>query len=465
MARKKQLHTNKQQAVINQLKTLVVNQGRQISDLYKGMLGFQGQEGFDYETLACKNGFPTNPTFADWYKQYINNGYATSACDSPVNLCWVTKPKIQDVTKFEDNGDPLDVADNSQFTKAIEELLSDRKLKFWVRVVELDRRQRVGRYAGMLMVYHDIAPANMPLTHGSKLACMIPFYEGQLYPIEFDSNENSIYYGMPTHYQINEANLADNAVQQPRSMIVHASRVFIAAEGAGDGTIYGVSTLGSCFNATIIAQRTSFSACSGLERHNLQRAIMSIMEGAQLPPAGSELREIMDENIDDFDAGLLSMLEVAGANVTPFNGTFHDPSKVHSLATAEITAATGVPESILSRRSIAMAAGEADLESYRIDMQSRRENFCSEMLLDLIGRMIDEGTLPKPDGQVYIKWDDLTEPSLRDKLEMREKMAKTNAEQVKCGEPPVYTSEQIFYLKVDGKFVAPDEDLGGEEDV
>ena len=81
-------------------------------------------------------------------------------------------------------------------------------------------------------------------------------------------------------------------------------------------------------------------------------------------------------------------------------------------------------------------------------MMNRRRGFVNEMIYQVIDRFIDLGFLPEPQGEIYIEWSDLTEPSTGDKLELGERMMRIDDGRYKTGREPFFSDED--YAKATG---------------
>ena len=409
---------------------------------------FHQYSGYPIETnrnIICQYGYPEAPSFKDFYAVGRRVGLGTAVINAPVDVCWSEYPEVKDVLTFDKNGEPETEA-NSDFIKELNRLIGSRNLQFWERIKGLDRKQRFGMYAGMLLVTRDELgrSASQPLDSllPGQLVKMIPFYEAQLIPIEYDQDIGSPNYGEPTMWQLIE-NAVNPKPGKQLSMEVHPSRLIIAAEGSEDGTIYGVPAMQGCLYAVMDWEKARMSSAEGIKRNNDQRGVLSLQDGSNLPHPDSEEAEIMDENVRDWHLGKEALLTVANANVTPFNASFHDPKTISDICLQEVAAHTRIPSTVLIGYQTGRLASTEDALAFASSMMTRRKGPVNEMIYQVLDRLIDLGLLPEPQGDIYIEWSDLTEPATSDKLAISDKMSAINERAYRAGQAPVFESSEM----------------------
>lgn len=418
---------------------------RELNNLTAGRLDFLGGQLETGRSLICQYGYPESPTFNDYYTVYSRIGLAAAGCDVPVNDTWSEWPQIQEVTKFKPNGEPDYSGDTlTKFEKAAADLFGDRKLNLKQRVKSLDRKQRIGDYAGSLIVARDVSGAKMdqPLENllPGQLVKLVPLYQSQLKECEWDNEPSSPGYGEPTMYQVIEFATGAKSQGQNRSFNCHPSRLIMAAEGSDDGTNQGRPAMQSCFYALMDWEKIRMSSAEGMKKNADQRTVMSLKEGSNIPTG--ETAEIMDENISDFERGESNTLMISEATLSALNTTMSDPTKSSELCEKEIAAGFKRTMTGLMGYQTGKLASEKDNDKDAKETVDRRNGFGTELLLDHITRFIELGLLPQPQGEIFIEWADAREPSESDKLAM----AKTAAEIRKI----------IFDSGSDGAEVIPD---------
>lgn len=412
-------------------KQFIINaeQARTLQSILGLNTGYTLENGRD---IICQYKYPQSPTFKDFYAIGNRTGLGAAVIKHKVEKCWSTTPVIKDVTKFDDNGKPLEWVE-SEFTKKLNEIANSRKIQFWERLKTLDLYQRYGRYAAAVITVREVGgdSAEKELLAASELVKITPYYEAQMLVSEWDMDASSESYGDPKMWQLMENNIPGATQGQMKTGMYHPSRVIAASEGAGDGSIFGKSALQDCIYACMDYEKARMASAEGIKRNNDQRYIVSIEDGSNMPKG--EEAEAFDENQADFDNGDASSLMVAGANVSALNASFHDPKSVADMCINEAAAADGTPATILIGQQTGRLASAEDRDTDANNCQQRREGFCNELIFQFLDRFIDTNILPEPKGKIVIEWDDLREPSLRDKLEMVDKMATVNEKAFRTG--------------------------------
>lgn len=456
MARKKKFKNN---SLSNQYRQ---SAGRSL-DFFKQYSGYPIETG---RNIICQYGYPESPGFAEFYAVGNRVGIGKAVINAPVDACWEDSPEIMDVVEFDEKGEPKKVA-NSAFVKEFMKIAKSRKIQFWERLKGLDRKNRFGMYSGMMIVSRDSngRSAREPLGGlvPGQLVKLVSFYEAQLVPIEYDQDIGSANYGDVVMWQLIE-NAVNPKPGKQLSMEVHPSRLIIMSEGSEDGTIYGTPVLQGCLYSVMDWEKARMGSAEGIKRSNDQRGVISLNDGSNIPDPDSEEAEIMDENILDWNLGNESMLMVANADVTPFNATFHDPSKVAEMIEKEIAASARIPSTVLVGYQTGRLASTEDSLAFRSNMMQRRKGACSEMIFDFIDRFVELGLLPEPEGEVYIQWSDLTEPTQSDKLAIAERMSTVNEKEYRSGNGAVFSSFEMRDACGYAAQVDTGEDLDGSED-
>jgi len=190
-----------------------------------------GYDGADtLHNVYLDYGYPESLEFGNFWNMYRRFGIAKNVVELPVDTGWSTPPTIE-------SGD--------KFTNELAKL--EARIPLWVRLKGLDLRQRVGRYGGLYMRVKDgknpEEPIDGTLPGEAALFDIIPLYESQLEVTESDSDPMSETFGAPIMFQY-QGSVEGNRNENTQTTIkIHASRVVIAAEGADDGSIYGIPAL------------------------------------------------------------------------------------------------------------------------------------------------------------------------------------------------------------------------------
>lgn len=378
-------------------------------------------------------GYPDTVAFSDLWNAYRRKGLAKVVVELPVNMCWQEPPKIE--------------CEDAQFMAAFNTLVEDFAL--WERMRGLDLRQRVGQYAGLMLVAREGSGArpDAPLKVNSPKAMvkMVPLYESQLEVTNWVTDFSSADYGMPKDYQYTSQVPGARNPGDMQSLTLHPSRVFVFAEGADDGGIYGIPALEACFNALMDAEKIRCGGSEGLFRNAKQRFAIEIDDqqtaNGLRDPA---LKKQFDDNVDDFQKGFDNSLMLLGAKANNLQSSLQDPMPYWQICMNEIAAAMGgFPATIMIGQMTGRLASDEDQKQAAKFIKSRRENTINPMLIRFIQHMVSVGLLPMPRAEIEIEWENLLEATDSEKVDLAAKMATTNKTAMDAGDGPIYTVEEI----------------------
>ncbi len=437
--------------VLNQRQNLPTDQFRQVSELF-GSTDTRTDQAWD------SYGYKGQLEYRDFYTMFSRFGIGRACIMRPVDKCWQTRPKV--VTKEEEH-------EPDSWEKEFQ-MFCDR-FDLWERLKGLDWRQRITRYAGLIMFVADNKQMSQPLAPGGKLADIRPVLEGQLYPTSWDEDTTSIRYGLPIMYQLNEQTLGDKNQHSGRSIEIHYSRVIVWAEGADDGTPYGIPALEPIFNSLVSLERLIGAGGTGFwkaARQSMQLEIDSEQDLTQLAQSLNTdvggLADALNDEVNYFQRGFDSVLALQGVKGTVFDFKMPNSKELFDNCASDVAAGIGIPMTILIGQQTGRLASDEDQSDWSQTNEARRSNFLSPAIMQTIIRFIDLGFLPSPKGPIFVQWDSLQEPSEKDKLELAEKMALVNKALMGTGTGMVFTADEM--RKVTGREPLKDDDFGETDD-
>lgn len=374
-------------------------------------------------------GYPDSLSFSNFWNMYRRFGIAKNIIDLPVDAAWMTAPVVE--------------GKNELFNKQLEELV--KRLKLWHRVKGLDTRQRVGRYAGMFMRIKDGEMPDKPikgkLAGPSNLVEMIPLYENQLKVLETNNDLTSVDYGKPKMYQFSSGAVGNRNENAQDSFSIHPSRLIMAAEGADDGSIYGVPILEAAYNSLMDLRKIIGAGGEGFYKNASQTIVFELKDLASAN-VNKELLDSFNEIYDDFQKDRSRRgLWTPGLDPKVLQSNMINPEQFFMSALNDVAAAVNIPSTILIGQQTGRLASNEDSRSFLSMVNSRRSNFISELVSDVIDWFIQYGVLPNSDYGVY--WDDLMALSKTEKLDNARKMADINRENYQSGGQMVFAEEEI----------------------
>jgi hypothetical protein len=355
-------------------------------------------------------GYPNSLTFAHYKLAYERMGAARGICVMPVDETWSQKPRITDDS---------DNDDESEFELAVKKL--DRKLRsgLFRAMRGADERQRVGRYAGLLIVIADGKTLDAEIGTGEVIE-LKPFFEDQLKPNKWNLDTNSVDYGHPITYDLVEKAVDGEPTRQPT---IHHSRLVMWAEGSDDGTIFGRSCLEPIYNTIITLDKLEGAGGTGFWRNargaqaitfegNSLQTVQDML-GAKTP---SEIPEKLSEAVKGIGSDFEAVLALMNAKRETIVIALDNPEPFVRVCWDNIAAGTRYPETIIRGHQTGERASTSDQEQAAKTTTGRRDNFATPMIRKVIDKLIAVNALP--DVEFDIVWPSMFEPSLSGKIDM-----------------------------------------------
>lgn len=370
-------------------------------------------------------GYPNVLIFKDFYDIYKRSGLASAVVDLPVYESWASSPVVKG---------------GEEFNKDWEYLVKNCDL--YSRLASLDRRQRVGRYGGLVIVAKEQekkAGSDQLTVIGVKsILKLIPCYEDALTPAQVEQSISSESFGEPVTYNFNY-----RTEYVTTSETIHRSRAFVFSESADDGGIYGISALESPYNALLDAQKIRCGSAEGFMRNAKQRFTLSVNnDGAAKALNDVNKKAEFDKEVDNFQRGFDNSLVTYGMDAKALTSTIADPEPHFKIAVQEIAASSSIPATILIGQQTGRLASDEDQKQLAKMIKARREMILDTMIESFIAHMVGIGALPKP-VDLSIEWSSTTEISDSEKLKNAEAMAKINQTSKSAGNDNVFEIKEI----------------------
>jgi len=384
--------------------------------------------------------------FTQLWQMSTKSPIAKAGIHKIVNKCWQTHPTITD-------GETDGKRAQTDFERDVDILINTHKL--FARLRGADWRQRVGRYSAILPIIREQKPGetNQPITKVSGIEALIklvPKFES-----EVDVNDvNTIAdisdpdYGDPTHYNLREGVNGDRNPITNNQVQLHPSRVIAYAEGADDGSIFGVPALEAGFNDLINIESIGASGAITMKKNAQQRVITSIKDNqvaTTISDPDSAAFKAFSQNMDDFDKGVKNSLVLYGMDVHTLNTTLADPTNPFTIALTSFSASVETPVSELVGLQMNEQASASNSKAFNKTAKGRRENFINpEMIMHTLNYLIEVGVLSKPTNKIVITWDDLDEDTQGEKLDNANKMEDINKKRSESNRgEPLFTDSEV----------------------
>lgn len=392
-------------------------------------------------------GFKERLTFDDFYSMFRRGGLGHAGIRRHADKTWETSPRVVE------GDNPKDTHDATVFEKAVSKLARDVYL--WPRMHAADWRGRVGRYSALYLVFGDgdrVTGPNEPVTPGAQLIKLQPLFESQLKVKEVDNDHASARYGMPTVFEFVPNALGDDTHSGTVSAsdnvtVIHHSRVLVLAEGADDGSIYGIPALEPIYNDLVTIEKIIGAGGEGFWKAvrggfaiegDMDPAALAEMFGCDVDEVPDRLNDV----IKDYASGMDKALILGNAKATPMSYGMPSPEQPFMVAMYSVSAGLACPIPILIGQQIAQRSSDENSREWNKTVNARRERYMIPTIEALIRHLIALGTLPTPAaGEFRIAWDDLDAPSGEEKLALADKMATINRNSAGTGEVPFLPDE------------------------
>lgn len=387
-------------------------------------------------TAWAQYDYPNEPTFAQYLQAYERNGAAHGAVHKLLSKCWESLPRV----KAPGDGEP------GQLERAIEALF--KAAKVWPALRDLDRRNMVGRYAGLIYRLADNKPLREPADRAAKLVEVVPVYEDQLRVVAWHADSASDLYGKPAMFQYRSqpVNSVDTQGMPMEWVDVHPSRVQIMAEGSVGDMFSGVPFLKAGYNDLVdIEKITGGSAESYLK--NSARVLSfeydkdAIVNAYDVDGTAIDVKVAHKEQTDKLNASIDSSIVMQGGKASVLQTSISDPTGPFQVAANKFAASVGLPFTILFGQQTGRLASGEDRQELAARGMERRVNELTPLIEEFVSRMQGFGLLPP--GEFVVEWPDLLAPSDKDKLENLKALTAAMRDAVGAGVPELFTAEEL----------------------
>ena len=374
-------------------------------------------------------GYPQSLTFSHYWNMYRRFGIARNVVDLVSNITWMELPHVTGTAAFD--------RDFTELTK---------KVKFWQRMKGLDKRQRVGRYAGMFMRVRDNKSPHEPiegtLNGITALVQMVPLYEGQLKVLTTQDDPRADDYGLPTMYQFTSGDSGNRNEKVANAFNIHPSRVIIAAEGADDGGIYGISALEAPYNSLMDLRKIIGAGGEGFYKNAAQSVLFNLKDPEKATSATAAMLNKFNDQYDDFAHNRMRRaLWTPGMDAKTLDSALTNPKEFFMNAVNDVASSIPCPVTILIGQQTGRLASEQDSRGFLSMMNTRRVDFGDESLRSVIDWLIRYGILPASD--VETEWSDLLALGDSEKIDNAVKLAQVNAQQFNSGGETPFAAREI----------------------
>lgn len=369
-------------------------------------------------TAWCQYGYPQTVTFEQLLTAYERGGAGHGAVHRILDKCWQALPRIK--TPEADEPGPWE--------KKVGLLL--KAVRAWAKLRDFDRRNMVGRYAGLIYRVADGQPLKEPLQRAQKLVDLIPVYEDQIKVTAWHSDTSDPdTYGTPKMFQYRACKYAEGDMQgMPMEWAdVHPSRVQLLAEGSVGSFFDGVPLLKAGYNHLVDLEKVAGGSAESFLKNSARTVVFEYEPTSQVEAIGQNLdgspktvREVHEEQTRALNRNQDASIVMQGGKANTLQTSVSDPKPSFEVAANLFAASVRIPFTILFGQQTGRLASDEDKADMVARCASRQANVLTPMLEEFIRRMQAAGIVEE--GEFEVEWPPLDAPSDDEKYALLDKL-------------------------------------------
>lgn len=379
-------------------------------------------------------GFPEKLDFDDLYNAYRRVDIAHGAVERLVEKCWQSQPWViqGDESRNASALTPTEAAWGRLF----------KDLDFWSVFQDADRKRLVGRYAGIILYWADSKTWDQPVKGTPRLAKLEAVWANQLKPETWYEDETDPEtYGKPRTYTYRQPSFGGSPAQYKT---IHADRVFIL--GCMDQRTPAFLEPG--YNQLVNLEKITGGSGESILKAASQNVVLEYDKDVDLSQIAEaqgltmgEMQEFLDARARDWAAGVDKMMALQGGRAVNLQPGAIDPRGPFEVAVSAFAASVRIPTKILIGNQQGERASSEDMKDFNARAQGRRVSRLSPDVLALL-RHVERFGFVRLGDEVSVMWDDLTRPTLSERLADAKTMAETAQLGIMSG-VPYYSDEEI----------------------
>lgn len=312
-------------------------------------------------------GYPDAVNFDMLHRAYRRNSAAYAGVHKTLDSCWVDKPVVIEGPEVDES------KQTTEWEKTVTQLLK----KHWAKIKDADRRNMVGRYSALILQVKDgrawsepVDTALVKMLGLAALVKLIPVWESQIKPGNYDTDTFSPTYQQPVNYMFNEQPVGDDGTYgQVRSITVHPDRVIILAEGSEDDNILsGIPLNEAGYNDLLDIEKTKGGSAEGfLKNASRQLGIefsketdMATLKKAAIDAGFKDLGDALNDKIARMNRGSDSALVMQAGQATVLSVAAADPTPSWTVSANSYASTIRCPFNILFGKQTGNLASAED---------------------------------------------------------------------------------------------------------
>ena len=406
------------------------------------LAGFGGVLDAKRPTAWIQYGYPETVSFAQLYAAYERGGAGHGAVHRLLDGCWREAPRIKQP----------DADEETPWETTLAKML--RKVKVWKKFKDFDRRNLVGRYAGLIYRVNDGRNLSEEIGPAKTLVDIVPLYEDQLKVTAWDADPQSPNYGKPKMWQYRARRpgaTGDTQGQPDEWADVHPSRVQILAEGAVGDFFDGVPLLRAGFNHLIDLEKVGGGSAESFLKNSARTIVMKFDANSspqalaanpgEAVPAAADVKSAIEAKTRALNSNIDSSLVLQGGDATTLQTQQSDPTKPFEVAANLFAASVRIPFTILFGQQTGRMASDEDKADMHARCKGRQEHELTPAIEEFIERMQAIGIVEA--GEFEVEWEPLDAPGEMDRVDLLLKMTQAMQTAAGAGLGPIFDENEL----------------------
>ncbi len=384
-------------------------------------------------------GWPETVGFEQMYRAYERSGAGFGAVHRIIDGCWQAIPRIK--KPGEDKKSPWEEKASGLL----------KSLRVWAKLKDFDRRNMIGRYAGLIYRVADGKALDQPLERAVKLVDIVPVFEGQLKVTRWHSDPaDAERYGKPAMFQYRRRDLSagDNQGRPDEWADVHPSRVQVMAEGSVGDMFDGVPLLRAGFNHLVDIEKISGGSGESFLKNSARTIVFeyepnaSVQAISQADGTTKSVREVHEDQTKALNRNQDSSIVLQGGKASTLQTSTSDPKPSFEVAANLFAASVRLPFTILFGQQTGRLASDQDTKDAIARYKERQTNELTPMIEEFIRRMQACGIIEA--GEFEVEWPDIAALTDAQKLDNLNKMVEAMVKTFQAGLPePLFDLNEL----------------------
>ena len=360
----------------------------------------------DVNTECRREDVLTCATFFNWF---VSDPVAHRVVSAYPDATWAIPPKI------ESRGD----AEESAFDKAIIEL--DDRLALFSTLHNADIVSGIGEFGLIVLVFENGGDFSQPLAGSPKLAAIRVYSQQEVHIQEWDTNENSVRYGLPVRYQVGPkqapasqagpvvapGSVGESIPTKPQT--IHWTRCVHVVDLIVTNQVCGIPRL-LPVNAPIQDIRKILGgSAQAIWNQGFPSFSFEIdTDKADIDLEDEETAKKLKERFQKFVEAAERMLAVAGGEIKSHQQQAQPPKEHFEVQLMAVAIATKIPLRLLSGSDDGKLAGDQNKGQFRTNVVARQNKYGTHRIVrPVVDILIGCGAIPKPANGYDVNWGDL----------------------------------------------------------